>query len=304
MRNKLPSPYRPGLFHFTRAFIWLSTLIVTGIMIYFIVHLHSDGFKVPYAFLVILITCLLTLLNLLLTTLLYVRNSLRPIFSLTANVVLLILWIISLAFLGYSMRGTLMTTCNVDSWGTSTGVMVCRVYKTLFSFIVVAAVFTLLHVIIDGVAKKDQRHMTVLAAYDSMNGNGSGYGQDYKLHARGESAVPLAAVPVPVHEESRADPNTTRADVYNALGTVRHDNTVQQQHYQAQFQPQGGHDVEYYDGVPDVPPATGVRWASAAATRQTPYSPLHTRFDEQQTGYEAFRPHRTPYDEGGYGYRG
>jgi hypothetical protein len=61
--------------------------------------------------------------------------------------------------------------------------------------------------------------------------------------------------------------------------------------------------VEYYDGVPDVPPSTGVRWASAAATRQTPYSPLRTRFDEQQTGYEAFRPHRTPYDEGGYGYR-
>ena len=54
MRNRnLPSPYRPGSFHFTRAFIWLSTLIVTGIMIYFIVHLHSDGFKVPYAFLIV-----------------------------------------------------------------------------------------------------------------------------------------------------------------------------------------------------------------------------------------------------------
>jgi hypothetical protein len=54
MRNRnLPSPYRRGSFHFTRAFIWLSTLIVTGIMIYFIVHLHSDGFKVPYAFLIV-----------------------------------------------------------------------------------------------------------------------------------------------------------------------------------------------------------------------------------------------------------
>lgn len=197
------------------------------------------------------------------------------------------------------MRGTLMTTCNVDSWGTSTGVMVCRVYKTLFSFIVVATVFTFIHTIIDGVAKKDQRSLAVLAVYDSMNNNG-GYGEDYKLHARGESAVPLAAVPV--HDESRADPNSTRADVYNALGTVRHDNMAQQQHQQ-QFQPQG-HDVEYYDGVPDVPPATGVRWASSAATKQTPYSPLDTRFEEQQTGYEAFRPHRTPYDEGGYGYRG
>lgn len=203
------------------------------------------------------------------------------------------------------MRGTLMTSCNVDSWGTSTGVMVCRVYKTLFSFIVVAAVFTFVHTIIDGVAKKDQRNLAVLAAYDSMNNNGSYGGQDYKLHARGESAVPLAAVPaIPVHDESRPDPNATRADVYNALGTVRHDDTTQQQQYHQQFQPQGGHDVEYYDGVPDVPPANGVRWASAAATRQTPYSPLQTRFDEQQTGYEAFRPHRTPYDEGGYGYRG
>uniref|UniRef100_A0A093VJV4 MARVEL domain-containing protein 2 n=1 Tax=Talaromyces marneffei PM1 TaxID=1077442 RepID=A0A093VJV4_TALMA len=299
--RNLPSPYRPGSFHFTRAFIWLSILIVTGIMIYFVVHLHSDGFKVPYAFLIILITCLLTLINLLFTTVLYARNSLRPIFSLSMNVILLILWIISLAFLGYSMRGTLMTTCNFDSWGTSTGVMVCRVYKTLFSFMFVATVFTFIHTVVDGVVKNDQRNLDVLAVYDSMNNNG-GYGEDYKIHTRGESAVPLAAFPV--HEESHVDPNAARADVFNALGTVRHDNTtlVQQQHQQ-QFQPQG-HDVDYYDGVPDVPPAAGMRWASAAATRQTPYSPLHTRFEEQQTGYEAYRPHRTPYDEGGYGYRG
>lgn len=194
-----------------------------------------------------------------------------------------------------------MTSCSVDTWGTSTGVMVCNLYKTLFSFMVVATVFTFVHTIIDGVAKTDQRRLAVLAVYDSMNDNG-GYGGDYKLHARGDSAIPLAAVPVPVHDESRPDPSATRLDVYNALGTVRQDNTAQQQQYQRQFQPQD-HDVEYDDGVPDVPLATGVRWASAG-TRHTPYSPLHTRFDEQQTGYEAFRPHRTPYDEGGYGYRG
>lgn len=281
-----------------------------SIMIYFAVNLHAAGFKFPYSFLLILITSVLTLLNLIFTTLLYCRNSLRPTLSLITGTILLILWALSLGFLGYSMRGTLHTTCNTASWGTSTGVMVCRVYKVLFSFIVVALAFTFIHIVIDGAARKDQ---TNLDTYDSMH-----YREDYKLHARGESGIPLAAAssadavePViataGVEDELRSAAGA-RADAFNALGTVRHDDTVynsssaaEYQNYHQQQQHQQQHqENDYYDGIPDVPSASGVRWASAAA----PYSPLETRFDQQQSGYESYRPHQTPYAEGGYGYRG
>ncbi|OKL56294.1 hypothetical protein UA08_08572 [Talaromyces atroroseus] len=288
--------YAPGSFHGVRAFLWVSTLIVTAIMIDFAVNLHSGGFKLPYAFLLILITCLLTLLGLMFTTLFYCRNGLRPMLSLTTNIILFILWALSVGFLGYSMRGTLNTTCNTSLWGTSTGVMVCRVYKVLFSFMVVALAFTFFHIILDIVARRDRANMGPLP-YDSMH-----YREDYKLHARGESGSPLALGAGAEDEFHRSAGADTRSDAYNALGTTRQENTVafpdhhlpQQQQYE---------DAEYYDGIPDIPPVSGVRWAPSATGRPSPYSPLQTRFDEQQAGYESYRPHQTPYDEGGYGYR-
>lgn len=201
------------------------------------------------------------------------------------------------------MRGTLNTTCNLNDWGTSTGVMVCRLYKTLVSFAIIATVFTLFHAGIDGVARKDQAILFGLTAYDSMGNQG----QKYKMHTRNESTIPLAntgAGDAGGYDESRSDTETTRADAYNALGTVRQDDTQpQQQRHHLQPVPQ---DTEYYDGVPDIPPASGVRWASSAAMRQTSYSPLHSRFGDQQTEYEAYRHQQPMYDQenyGGYGYR-
>lgn len=141
------------------------------------------------------------------------------------------------------------------------------------------------------------------------------------MHNRGESAsMPLAhgigamepqthrAAAVAAEHEIRAA-GDSRTDAYNAFGTVRQGDTAYTNNNNnnisslssAQYPHQHQHygDAEYYDGVPDVPPA---RWAAGGTA---PYSPLHTRFDEQQqTGYESYRPHRTPYDEGGYGYRG
>lgn len=214
------------------------------------------------------------------------------------------------------MRGTLTTTCDTTTWGSSTGVMVCQVYKTLFSFMVVAMAFVFFHIAIDVVARRDQVNTMFSAQYDSMN-----YREEYKMHSRDESSVPVLSAATANatttaaaigHEDDRDAPDT-RTDAFNAFGTVRRENTTsssppehmqQPQHYQdRRFQPQEHDADEYYDGVPEIPPAAGGRWASATGG-PAPYSPLETRFEGHQTGYEAFRPHRTAYDDGGYGYRG
>ncbi|KAH8705025.1 hypothetical protein BGW36DRAFT_421602 [Talaromyces proteolyticus] len=297
------SSYSAGSFYFTRISLSISTLIVTGILVYFAVHLHSDGYKLPYALLILLITCFLTLLNLAFTGILFCRNSLHPVVSMIFNIIIFLLWALSLGVLGYSMKGTLATTCDASNWGTSTGIMVCRLYKTLFSFIVISLVVTFFHIILDIIARRDRHNMS---RFGSMRRD---YGEDIKLHERNESSVPALATghslpPVPPPE------NVTglRADAYNAFGAVRpeavplqqretgyhhgrendYGNTANSYRDGFEHESQQQHHVEsneYYDGVPDIP-APGPRWATGAS----PYSPLHSRFDEQQQVYESYRP--------------
>jgi hypothetical protein len=47
------SPYSAGSFYFARGLWAISTAIVTAILIFFAIHLHADGFKLPYAFVVV-----------------------------------------------------------------------------------------------------------------------------------------------------------------------------------------------------------------------------------------------------------
>jgi hypothetical protein len=220
------------------------------------------------------------------------------------NIILLILWIASIGILGYSMQGTIGTTCNTSNWGTSTGVMVCRLYKTLFSFVVISLAMAVFHIILDIVARRDRFNLSRLGSMRYRD-------DDIKLHDRSESSVPALSGAL-----GGGDDQHHRDDAYNAFGTVRpeepqytHRHPVPEDDYpmttnpyQDGFgnEPQPVHHAattggdnsnhEYYDGVPDIP-APGPRWA---ANNSSPYSPLHSRFDEQ-TGYESYRPHDTQY---------
>jgi hypothetical protein len=48
-----PSAYPPLPFHLIRFFIFLSSIVVGVILAVFIYHLHADGYKLPYSFLVV-----------------------------------------------------------------------------------------------------------------------------------------------------------------------------------------------------------------------------------------------------------
>lgn len=252
------------------------------------------------------------------------------------NIILFILWIVSIGILGYSMKGTISVTCDTSNWGTSTGVMVCRLYKTLFSFVVISLAMTFLHIILDIVARRDRYNLSRVGSMRYRD-------DDIKLNDRTESSVP--ALSGGLLGATLEDPAGHHADAYNAFGTVRpeepqytHRHPVPEDDYptatfgassnmttnpyQDGFENENEHhhhhpaavsrintntntnnnNHEYYDGVPDIP-APGPRWAAAVTNNNSsPYSPLHSRFDEQ-TGYESYRAHpttqyhqHTPYD--------
>lgn len=238
--------------------------------------------------------------------------------SMVLNIILLILWIISIGILGYSMKGTIGPSCNTSNWGTSTGVMVCRLYKTLFSFVVISLAMTFFHIILDVVARRDRYNLSRVGSMRYRD-------DDIKLHDRTESTVP----PLLSSGGALGDDQQQhhREDAYNAFGTVRpeepqythrhpvpeddyppvapfaagnmttnpyHDGFENEaHHHHAAAVSNGNH--EYYDGVPDIPaPSGGPRWAATSS----PYSPLHSRFDEQT--YESYRPHNAQYQDTPY----
>ncbi|QKX58631.1 uncharacterized protein TRUGW13939_05756 [Talaromyces rugulosus] len=326
----MSSPYSAGPFYFARGLWAISTVIVTAIMIYFAIHLHADGFKLPFAFVILLIACFLTLFSLILTGILHCSNRLSPVLSMVLNIILFILWIASIGLLGYSMKGTISVTCDTSNWGTSTGVMVCRLYKTLFSFVVISLAMTFLHIILDVVARRDRYNLSRVGSMRYRD-------EDIKLNDRTESSVPALSGGALTEDPSG---HHRGADAYNAFGTVRpeepqytHRHPVPEDDYPShnmttnpyhddgfENEPQPAHhhhaaavsssssnnnNHEYYDGVPDIPAVPGSRWAAVSNNNSTPYSPLNSRFDEQ-TGYESYRPQptqqyqHTPYDRYDY----
>lgn len=66
------------------------------------------------------------------------------------------------------MSHTILTTCTETYWGNSTGITICRIYKTFFSFTVAAAVSFIAAVTLDIIVRKRQ---TRLGRYDPMASN-------------------------------------------------------------------------------------------------------------------------------------
>ncbi|CEO60692.1 hypothetical protein PMG11_05278 [Penicillium brasilianum] len=183
-----PSDYPTLPFHGIRFVSFLSSFVVTIILAIFIYHLHADGYKLPFAFLVLLVTSLLSLLTTLLTSLSNCCCGLSPKFSLALNIPLLFLWLLSLALLAYSMSGTILTKCTTTYWATSTALSVCRSYKALFTFTVVGTAAYIAAIWLDVVVRRRQ---TRLGAYGPM-GSSAAVGEDpwdVKLAERRDSSA-------------------------------------------------------------------------------------------------------------------
>lgn len=82
----------------------------------------------------LLTTSLLTLVFLTTTLILHALHTLNPLLNTSLNALLTLLWTLSFSLLTWWSAGTLGHVCNTLNWDTNTGIMVCRIYKALFSF--------------------------------------------------------------------------------------------------------------------------------------------------------------------------
>jgi len=55
----------------------------------------------------------------------------------TLDIGLSVLWALSWSLLTWNMSGTLTHTCNTENWNDTSGIMICRIYKALFTFALV-----------------------------------------------------------------------------------------------------------------------------------------------------------------------
>ncbi|EKV16313.1 hypothetical protein PDIG_08440 [Penicillium digitatum PHI26] len=180
-----PSAYPPLPFHFIRFLISLSSIVVGVILAVFTYHLHADGYKLPYSFLVVsqhqnntpsspdnankkpqlFVSSGLSLLNIILTSVIHCSCGLSTKLSISLNILLIILWALSLSLLSWNLSSTITTACTTTYWGNSTGIAVCRSYKALFTFSATGLVSYVAAVWLDVIV---HRRQTRLGAYDPM----------------------------------------------------------------------------------------------------------------------------------------
>jgi hypothetical protein len=68
------------------------------------------------------------------TIVLHCCVGLRPDFNIAVNGFLTLVWAVSWSLLTWYMSPTLKNYCDVEHWKEDAGIMVCRIYKALFTF--------------------------------------------------------------------------------------------------------------------------------------------------------------------------
>lgn len=71
---------------------------------------------------------------LLITILLHCFVGLNPLYNLATNGILAVIWAMGFSMLAYFMWGTLTNYCDIRHWNDGAGIMVCRIYKAVFTF--------------------------------------------------------------------------------------------------------------------------------------------------------------------------
>ena len=156
---------------------------------------------------------LLTLLTLVLTFLLHLCHVLSPLFNLILNLPLLLLWCLGFGLLTWNMSGTLGHVCNTANWGNSSGIMICRYYKALFSFSLFGVLGAIAAFILDF---KVRRKQTRFGAYDQMKDPSTTnlpQGGDAKMRGLGVHSTSIGLEP---YRNEGHEPDTWRPPPYNA----------------------------------------------------------------------------------------
>ena len=71
------------------------------------------------------------------TIVLHCCTGLNPRLNIAINTFLSVLWAVSWSLLTWYMSGTLTNVCDEEHWHEDVGIMICRIYKALFTFTLV-----------------------------------------------------------------------------------------------------------------------------------------------------------------------
>ncbi|OJD36651.1 marvel domain-containing protein 2 [Diplodia corticola] len=144
-----PTHYPRITFHSLRSAQLLAAAVVTCVLAFFVDQLHRDGYSIPWTFLLLLTVSVLTLLFLCLTLVQHCCCGLNPRLNLLLNSGLLVIWTLGFALLSWWSSGTMGHVCNKANWHDDDGIMICRIYKALFSFSLLGLVSTLAALLLD-----------------------------------------------------------------------------------------------------------------------------------------------------------
>lgn len=170
----------------------------------------------------LLITAVFSLLNVLFTAVLNCSCGLSPKLSIVFNILLLLLWLISLGLLSYSMSGTILTKCSAEYWANSTGISVCRSYKALFVFTVVGTAAYIASVALDAIVRRRQNRLGVYNPMESAAMLGEDP-SDVKLADRRSDPLDYNSVPPPMSGAQYADaPPYSHAYSHSYSNSIEH----------------------------------------------------------------------------------
>jgi len=129
----------------------LSSIVVSGIMCYFVYHLHSEQFPIPWTFINLLCISIATIASLTATIVLYNFTYLAPKFNLVLNGAITFFWFLGLGLLSMSLSRTdvLIKQCTPENWDGPDAAGVCRDYKALWGMTLVGSVSSFLAFLLD-----------------------------------------------------------------------------------------------------------------------------------------------------------
>ena len=207
-----------------------------------------------------LAAALLSFLHLVISYIFFARGRLSPLFNIIISVPILLLWTIGFALLVWNMYGTLSHSCSKTNWANDDGMMVCRIYKAFFAFMVIGWACQIALIIVDVRAKRLQ----------------SAWGKYDKMDETSDKDVKLASL-----DHSR---NTSTNDIpygiddYRARSNSTNSVNTQQQRYSSPY----GAERTQLHRVDDF-------YYQAPAQHQTTYQP-------QQSAYPNTHYYQPSYD--------
>ncbi|RMY98152.1 hypothetical protein D0860_08558 [Hortaea werneckii] len=161
-----PSHYPRLPFHAIRCVQLLSSIVVGGIMCYFIWHLTHDHWATPWTFIWLTAASLFSIAALSFTILLHCCIGLNPRVNILVNGFLTLLWGLSWCLLTWYMSDTLRNMCDVQHWHEDIGVMVCRIYKALFTFTLFGLLSTIAAFALDIYVRRQQTRRGIYRLHD------------------------------------------------------------------------------------------------------------------------------------------